>query len=411
MASRQRTTVKCPQCGAQFTAEVHTIIDVSQEPALKSEFLAGRINMATCPTCGTQVALSAPILYHDSSKEFLGVFIPPQANLTEVERQQRIGQLTNALMNSLPPAQRKAYLLQPRQFLTMQSMIEAVLEADGITREMLESQRERLSLLERLSRAVHDEAQLQAIAAENDKKIDAEFFALASTLAESAAAGGDQQAASQITLLLDKLMEMTSFGRRLKAQRDILTGIDENTTREDILERLINAKEDAAIEALVLVAFPLMDYYFFQLLAERIDRAEKRRNREEARRLRALRDRVLELREQQESALRSVLEEASQLLQAALESDDPAAVLRARKDEINETFMNVVVANAEAAARQGNITAARRLREIWDITLDVLEEELPADLRLINRLLRAEYPGWHAQAPDGTSRRTKPGVD
>ncbi|HEY63110.1 MAG TPA: hypothetical protein G4O02_00910 [Caldilineae bacterium] len=392
MATKQRMPVQCPNCHMSFVAEVYHIIDVGKEPALKQQFLAGQLNQTACPSCGTPITLTAPILYHDPAKEFLGVFVPPQANLTNLEQQQRIGELTNTLMNSLPPEQRKAYLLQPRQFLTLESMVEAILEADGITREMLDAQRERLSLLQRLVQAVEDDERLRIIAAENDEKLDEDFFALASAMIESAAAQGDAHSAQQLSTLLNKLMDMTTLGRRIRAQQEILSGLDENTTREDILERLINAKEDAAIEALVAVARPLMDYFFFQQLAERIEQAVRRGDQAEAQRLRDLRDRVLELQRQQDETIRQILERASRLLQAVLESDDPAATLRARKEEINETFMNVLAANIEAAERQGAIGAVRRLREIWEMTLNLLEEDLPSDLRLLNRLLRAEYP-------------------
>ncbi len=392
MFDKQRIPVQCPNCRTSFTAEVHRIIDVSKDPSLKQQLLAGQLNMATCPSCGMPIALAAPILYHDPSKEFLGVFVPAQANLTNLEQQQRIGELTNALMNSLPPEQRKAYLLQPKQFLTLESLVDAILEADGITREMREAQRERLHLLQRLVQAVGDEERLRTIVAENDEKLDEDFFALASVLAESAAAQGDMRSAQQISALLDKLMDVTTLGRRIRAQQEILSGLDENTTREDILERLLNAEEESAIEALVAVARPLMDYFFFQALAERIERAEKRKDREESQRLRALRDRILEIQRRQDEAIQAIIDQASQLLQAVLESDDPVTLLRSRKDEINETFMNILRANIDAAERQGAAAAARRLREIWEMAVGLLEEDLPPDLRLINRLLRAEYP-------------------
>ncbi len=392
MFEKQKIPVRCPNCGMSFTAEIQNIIDVGQQPALKQQFLSGQLNATACPTCGTPITLTTPILYHDPAKEFLGVFVPPQANLTELEQHQRVGELTNRLISQLPPEQRKAYLLQPKQFLTLQSMMQAILEAEGITREMMEAQRQRLNLLQQLMRAAGDQERLRALAEENDEILDEEFFGIASALAESAAAEGDLRSAEQITSLLNTLTEMTTFGRKIRAQQEILSGLDEHTTREDILERLINATEDAAIEALATVARPLMDYFFFQMLAERIERAEKRKDQAMAQRLRALRDRILELQHKQDEAARAVLEQATQLLQAVMDSEDPAAVLRARKAEINDTFLSVLASNIQAAAQRGMAAAARRLQEIWEMAMEVLEEDLPTELRLINRLLRAEYP-------------------
>ena len=53
-------------------------------------------------------------------------------------------------MNSLPQEKRKAYLLRPQTMLTMQSLIERILEGDGITKEMIQEQQKRLALLQRM---------------------------------------------------------------------------------------------------------------------------------------------------------------------------------------------------------------------------------------------------------------------
>ena len=392
MFAKQRVPVKCPRCGTTFAAEVHTIIDVGQEPALKDQFLTGRLNGTACPSCNTPVALAAPILYHDPQKEFIGVYVPPQANLTEPERQRRIGELTNLLISKLPAERRKAYLLQPKQYLSLQSMMEAILAADGITSEMIQAQRARIDLMQRLMQAATSEERLRAAVAENDDKLDEGFFELMSAMVENAASSGDQRSAQQLAAFVNVVLSMSSLGRKLIAQQQIVAGLNENTTREEILDRLLKAEEDAAIEMLVAVARPLMDYQFLLLFSNRIEEAEKPKDRDEVLRLRALRDRVLELQRQQDEAVRAVMEDAAQLLRTVLDSPDPAATLRAHKAELGDPFLSLLSANIEAATRQGAAATARRLREIWLMALDVLEEDLPAQIRLINRLLRADYP-------------------
>ena len=54
-----------------------------------------------------------------------------------------IGKMINQVTESLPPEQRKAYLFQPQTTLTMQGMLERILEADGISKEEIEAQRAR----------------------------------------------------------------------------------------------------------------------------------------------------------------------------------------------------------------------------------------------------------------------------
>jgi hypothetical protein len=47
--------------------------------------------------------------------------------------------LISQVTNRLPAEKRKAYLLRPQSFLTIESMLERILAADGITKEMLDT--------------------------------------------------------------------------------------------------------------------------------------------------------------------------------------------------------------------------------------------------------------------------------
>jgi hypothetical protein len=49
-----------------------------------------------------------------------------------------------------PPEKRKSYLFRPQTMLTQQRLFETILEADGITPEMIKSQQEKLHLLQQL---------------------------------------------------------------------------------------------------------------------------------------------------------------------------------------------------------------------------------------------------------------------
>lgn len=124
---QQAASVTCPVCQNPMTVPVDSIIDVEQQPELKMKLLEGRLNMFPCPSCGNVLGLSSPILYHDGSKELLFCLTPANASVQGGDPQKVIGNLTNALMDSLPPEKRKAYLFQPKTFLTLESMIEAIL--------------------------------------------------------------------------------------------------------------------------------------------------------------------------------------------------------------------------------------------------------------------------------------------
>ncbi len=184
----------------------------------KGLFLSGQVNIAVCPNCGHAGMLSTPLVYHDPEKELLFTYVPAELGLPEAEQQRAIGDLTNQVMTALPPEERKGYLLRPRSFLRLEGMIEAILEADGITPEMLAAQRAKASLLEQLLPVSDSEAR-QAIVQENNAQIDYEFFQLLTLNLQMAQAEGNEQAVEQILDLRTQLLDWTSTGQEVAAAR------------------------------------------------------------------------------------------------------------------------------------------------------------------------------------------------
>ncbi|MBE9508382.1 MAG: CpXC domain-containing protein, partial [Chloroflexi bacterium] len=131
----------CPNCRNQFQAPVEQILDVKADPGAKMRVLNGLVNMAVCPHCKMGGPLGLPFLYHDPDKELAFIYMPMEAGRDDLERQQAIGKLTSTVMNDLPPEERKAYLLQPEIFLTLENLANKILEADGVTPEMIEAQK------------------------------------------------------------------------------------------------------------------------------------------------------------------------------------------------------------------------------------------------------------------------------
>jgi len=163
------TAVKCPQCDADYVVQVHAIIDIGQEPELKEQFLRGEINYAECPQCGNGGMLSTPIVYHDPSKELLVSYVPSTLQMGADQREQIVGGLVQAIMNSLPQEERKAYLLQPKTALTMDSLFDTIWEADGVSKEFLQERRAKLQLINDLLAAREDDERLE-VAPERDRE-------------------------------------------------------------------------------------------------------------------------------------------------------------------------------------------------------------------------------------------------
>lgn len=149
----QVVQLSCPSCGTPLRAQIFTLIDVGQQPELKNYLLSGQLNMVVCPNCGNVSMLAAPLIYHDPAKQLFFVHFPQQLNASTQDQEKFVGDATSLIMRALPANAPKGYLLAPRRFLSLNSLIEAVLEADGITKEMIEAQRRRVDLIGELAEA------------------------------------------------------------------------------------------------------------------------------------------------------------------------------------------------------------------------------------------------------------------
>jgi hypothetical protein len=373
---------------------VLTIIDTGQNPEAKALFLSGQINIAACPQCGYAGALSAPLVYHDPEKELLYTYMPTGLGLPEPEQQRIVGDLTNRVMSSLPAEARKGYLLRPRSFLTLEAMIEAILEADGITPEMIEAQRAKADLLTRLLQASGEEAR-RIIVEENDSQLDYEFFQLLSLNLELAQADGREEQTQQLLALRQQLLDWTKTGKEVAAREDAIRSLGTEVTREGLLEKLVEAAladDQVRVETMVGVARPAIDYIFYQQLTERIDAAEKGGKAEEEQKLRSLRETILALTAEIDAQMQKVTEEAASLLQEILDSQDPETVIRNNVHRMDDVFLGVLATSIEAAERSNRVEDLDKLEQIGHIFTELVLESQPPQVQLINRLLTVEYP-------------------
>jgi hypothetical protein len=132
---------------------------------------------------------------------------------------------------------------------------------------------------------------------------------------------------------------------------------------------------------------PVLDYQFLLLLSERIDKTAAGEERQKLEELRAL---VTELQEQQRQNGQATAAQVQEVLQAVLEAPDATDALRQYSDAIDETFLSLLAGNIERAEKNNATAAARRLREIYDAALDILQERMPPEMRLINQLVNAQ---------------------
>lgn len=366
---------------------MRTVIDVAQEPRLRDALLSGTLNQTVCPNCGHGGVLEVPLVYHDPQNEFLAVYFPTQLQIPELERQRMIGELTQGLMRNLPPEQRKGYFFSPRQFVSRQNLLDAVLGTMGVSQEELDRQRKKMALMEKLIVMADDPKGLEMMIKGQDAMLDHEFYLILASRLSQAQAMGDPKTAERLTTLRSSLMPLTTYGRRLAKQQAAVDSLAEVKTPDELLDKIAAADLDEAT-AMAVAARPLLDYAFFQKLTERAEAAEGA----EKERLLALRKHLTEVTQTLDDATRAQMKEASDLLREILESPNPISALRQRADLIDDVFLAVLSMNIQEAERQGAKDAVAALSALLDEINDMAAAGLPPEMQLINDLLQAEYP-------------------
>ncbi|MCW5860911.1 MAG: hypothetical protein KIS63_21635, partial [Caldilineales bacterium] len=358
-----------------------------QTPELKQVVLSGSLNASQCPNCRNVNYLASPFLYHDPAHEFLGVFIPTQLNISEAQRQKVIGDLSKALMDSLPAEQRRYYMVSPQQFLTMDSLLEKLLGFEGVTPDMLAASRKKVELVSELARLKDDAIAFSLTVKENERYLDQEFFSILANLTLTAQNEGATQQAELITDLREKLLPLTEIGRRMLKQRRAVQGLGASPTRESIMAALLAADEDEA-EAIAVVARPIMDYQFFQDYTNHIESAPADRRPA----LEANRQRMLQVLESMRAADQSVAQASTQVLQELLGAENLEQAVQEMLPYIDQAVMGLLAANIEEAEKRGAKAAATRLKQVWDAIVTAMDAALPPEMRLLYALTDADYP-------------------
>jgi len=386
------TTLRCPFCGSPLTVPIQSIIDALEQPELKARLLTGRLNSFTCPTCRNTGAISAPFIYHDANKELALIFMPMENSRSQPEQQRMIGQLTQAVMNSVPPEKRRAYLLQPQQFFRVQTLVDEILRADGVTPEMMQAQQARVDLLRRLVET-RDDASFQAVARENDAQIDGTFFQMMTLAMASAESDNRPDEFERLGVVRDLLLDLTTFGRKAKAQAVAVEALMANLTRENLIDQLIMAPDSPTRESLLALGRPLLDYPFFQQLTAKIDAAKKAGDSAEADRLTELRKEILALRDKLDAQTQQMIQQRANVLRELMVSEDLEQAANAQAGALDDMFFNILSSEMQAAQQAGDAKTVERLRQVGNAAMAVIQRMQPPEVQFINALLSVQYPG------------------
>ncbi len=399
-----KTSVPCPQCRQPITIELTRLFDTNTDPEAKQKLLSGSANYFQCQVCGAQGVYPTPIVYHDPEKELLLTFFPPDLRTPVNEQERVLGPMIKKAMDDLPPEKRKSYLFRPQTMLTQQRLFETILEADGITPEMIKAQQEKLHLLEQLLGASAEG--LPEMIRQNDEKIDEEVFMLLSRLGQASAAAGDRQSLLALDALQKALIEHSTLGKNaaleaaetqeaVKELQDLSkTGI----TRENLLDLLIKSSHsDIRLTTIASMARGGLDYTFFQLLSDKIEASVG----EEKVQLESLRERLLTITQAIDEAMKVQLEEARKLVNELLAAEDVEKATQEALPRFSQAVAEVINQEAQAAQAAKDEAKLRKLSQIINVIQSA--DSSNAYLGLIDALLQEESPENRAQMLEESS--------
>lgn len=385
MPVQKIAVVTCPNCRARFQTPVMQVLDVRVNPDVKGLLLQGLVNVAVCPQCGLAAPLHLPFIYHDPAKEKALLFLPMEVGANEVERQKVAGQLTRELMDSIPQEERKGYLFQPETFFNLDTLVERVLELDGVTKEMMERrQAQQRWVMELLDQAPET---WEASLADHAELVDEGLFLLLNVIRNQLqGAGSEHPIVQKLEQLFEFFVQHTEMGAVIQQRNVALKALQDNPTRNGLLQALQLAPDVETVNALVGLALPLLDYQFFKDLLSLI---ENETDAQRKARLLQLREQILAAREDIRQEQDKLIEARLKLLEDILNAQDRKTMILSHRSEIDEVFSMVLESQMEAAQKQGYHELVRELLAIVNLIAELAEENLPPELRLIRRLLEA----------------------
>jgi hypothetical protein len=79
-------------CGTEYTSPLYQTVNVTLEPRLRYQTLAGLLNVAICPNCGRKTAAALPFIYHDMESG-LFAYVYPNADAESEDRERLLERL------------------------------------------------------------------------------------------------------------------------------------------------------------------------------------------------------------------------------------------------------------------------------------------------------------------------------
>jgi hypothetical protein len=241
-------------------------------------------------------------------------------------------------------------------------------------------------VIERLLQASSADVRSEIIK-QNLQLFDEQFFALFSRLAQSAAGSGQEPVARAMIELQNQLLEETEFGRGLKesvgeleAATKTLQEVGQGLTREKLLDIVLQSPSDARLRAYVSLARNGMDYQFFQLLSDKIEKASG----EEKARLDGIRGKILELTNEIDKQLEARYKQAQDFVESLLAQEDIVKAVQENLNNFTQDAVDIVNQMLRQASEKNDYTRMGKLQKMVEVLREV---STPPEVAFIEQLL------------------------
>jgi hypothetical protein len=124
----ENTSLTCPSCGREFTAEIWMLVDAAERSDLADALREGMLNVVACPHCDYSGPAGAPLLFHDPANR--RVYFAAPSDGAEHEWREQAQSLLYLLVGSLPEEERRPYL----------GDVQVEQEVEGVRRALLRRQ-------------------------------------------------------------------------------------------------------------------------------------------------------------------------------------------------------------------------------------------------------------------------------
>ena len=167
-----------------------------------------------------------------------------------------------------------------------------------------------------------------------------------------------------------------------RMQAPVVEFLQRYTQNQKLLDIIVEAPSDARLKAYVSLVRGGMDYQFFQMLTERIDKASG----EEKSKLEALREKLLGFTSEVDKQLEARYKQAQELVEKILSQDDVVKAVQDNLGNITQDVVDIASQMLKQASDKNDYARMGKLQKMIDV---LRQASTPPEVEFIEQLLDA----------------------